>query len=196
MVVPELLLTRFRFMKGFFIVVLIVVATGCSNTVTNSSPFSKEAADKNMQQQEPGYIAVHGDVIHPLNLTVDSLKNMQVKTIENYKIVNHTGEVKRVIPTCKGILLRDILERSHINQKDAKDRNFYITVKASDGYMATFSWAELFNHATGDSTYLIFEEDGKLIAERGPFVLITTGDKITGVRHVYLVNEIEVHRVN
>ena len=149
-----------------------------------------------MDQHAMGILSVQGEVIHPLYLNIDSLKGMPVQTIENYKIVNHTGEVKRIIPTCKGILLRDILEKAHINQKDAKDRNFYITVKASDGYMATFSWAEVFNNSTGDSTYLIFEEDGKPIAERGPFVLITTGDKITGVRHVYLVNEIEVHRVN
>ena len=141
-----------------------------------------------------GFIAVHGEVLYPLELNIDSLKNMQMQTIENYKIVNHSGEVKRIIPSCKGVLLRDVLEKAHINQKDAKDRNFYITVKASDGYLATFSWAELFNHATGDSTYLIFEEEGNPIAERGPFVLITTGDKITGVRHVYLVNEICVRR--
>ena len=187
---------KMKFWNWTLYILTVLAINGCSNASEseNTSTHGSSSSTAEPRTPQPGVIAVHGDVVHPLELTLDSLLAMTVQTVHDYKIVNHTGEVKRIIPTCKGVLLRDILEKAHINQKDSKDRNFYIVVKASDGYMATFSWAELFNHATGDSTYLIFEENSHPISERGPFVLITTGDKISGVRHVYLVSEILVQR--
>lgn len=140
-------------------------------------------------------IEVKGDVEFPLQLSVDSLKKMKVVTIENFQIKGKNGEVKKEIKTCKGVLLKDILEKAKIKQNDHKDRNFYIVARASDDYKATFSWAEIFNNPTGENTYVLFEENGKP-AKNGEMILICKNDIKTGPRHVYWLKSIEVYKVD
>ncbi len=139
-------------------------------------------------------IEVKGDVEFPLQLSVDSLKKMKVITIDNLKITGKNGEVKREIKVCKGVLLKDILEKAKIKQNDHKDRNFYIVARASDDYKATFSWAELFNNPTGENTFVLFEENGKPV-KNGEMILICKNDIRTGPRHVYWLKSIEVYKV-
>ena len=139
-------------------------------------------------------IEVKGDVEFPLQLTVDSLKKMKVATIDNFKIMGKNGEVKKEIKTCKGVLLKDILEKAKIKQDDHKDRNFYIVARASDDYKATFSWAEIFNNPTGENAYILFEENGKPI-KNGEMIAMCRNDIRTGPRHVYWLKSIEVYKV-
>jgi DMSO/TMAO reductase YedYZ molybdopterin-dependent catalytic subunit len=139
-------------------------------------------------------IEVKGEVEFPLQLTVDSLKKMNVVTIDNLKITGKNGEVKREIKACKGVLLKDILEKATIKQEDHKDRNFYIVARASDDYKATFSWAELFNNPTGENTFILFEENGKPV-KNGEMIAICKNDIKTGPRHVYWLKSIEVYKV-
>ena len=139
-------------------------------------------------------IEVKGDVEFPLQLSVDSLKKLKVITIDNLKITGKNGEVKREIKTCKGVLLKDILEKAKIKQNDHKDRNFYIVARASDDYKATFSWAELFNNPTGENTFVLFEENEKPV-KNGEMILICKNDIRTGPRHVYWLKSIEVYKV-
>ncbi len=141
-------------------------------------------------------IEVKGEVEFPITLTIDSLRKMNTITLNNYKVICQSGMVTNEDKTCKGVLLKDILERAKIIQHNHKDRNFYIVARATDDYKATFSWAELFNNPTGDSTYVIFEENGKPIGTKGDMVLICTNDIKTGPRHVYWLKSIEVYRVN
>lgn len=139
-------------------------------------------------------IEVKGDVEFPLRLSVDSLKKMKVVTIDNFKVVCQSGEVKKDDKVCKGVLLKDILEKAKIKQDGHKDRNFYIVARASDDYKATFSWAEIFNNPTGENTYVLFEENGKPV-KSGEMILICKNDIKTGPRHVYWLKSIEVNRV-
>ncbi|WP_165828869.1 molybdopterin-dependent oxidoreductase [Flavobacterium sp. HTF] len=139
-------------------------------------------------------IEVKGDVEFPLQLTVDSLKKMKVVTIDDFKVVCQTGEVKKDDKICKGVLLKDILEKAKIRQNGHKDRNFYIVARASDDYKATFSWAEIFNNPTGDNTYILFEENGKPV-KNGEMIAICKNDIKTGPRHVYWLKSIEVYKV-
>ncbi|WP_164515249.1 molybdopterin-dependent oxidoreductase [Flavobacterium ustbae] len=139
-------------------------------------------------------IEVKGDVEFPLNLTVDSLKKMKVVTIDDFKVVCQSGEVKKDNKICKGVLLKDILEKAKIKQNGHKDRNFYIVARASDDYKATFSWAELFNNPTGDNVFVLFEENGKPV-KNGEMIAISKTDIKTGPRHVYWLKSIEVFKV-
>lgn len=140
-------------------------------------------------------LEVKGEVEVPLVLTVDSLKTMKVALIKNYNIVCQSGAVVKDDSTCKGVLLKDILQKAKIKTSH-KDHNFYIVARATDGYKATFSWGELFNNAVGDNTYVIFEENGMPIKEKGDMILICPGDVISGMRHVYWLKSIEVYKVN
>ncbi len=139
-------------------------------------------------------IEVKGDVEFPLHLTVDSLQKMKVVTISNFKIIGKDGSVKKDDKICKGVLLKDILEKAKIKQNDHKDRNFYIVARASDDYKATFSWAEIFNNPTGENTYVLFEENGKPV-KNGEMILICKNDIKTGPRHVYWLKTIEIYKI-
>lgn len=139
-------------------------------------------------------IEVKGDVEFPLQLSVDSLRKMKVVTLNNFKVVCQSGEVKKDDKVCKGVLLKDILEKAKIKQNGHKDRNFYIVARASDDYKATFSWAEIFNNPNGENTYVLFEENGKPV-KNGEMILICKNDIKTGPRHVYWLKNIEVYKV-
>lgn len=154
-------------------------------------PISSEDSAKFISKQ----IEVKGEVEHPLILTVDSLKQMNVTRIENFKVVCQSGAEMKEDKICKGVLLREILEKAKIIQSNHKDRNFYIVARATDNYKATFSWAEIFNNPTGDNVYILFEENGMPIKEQGEMILICKNDIKTGPRHVYWLNSIEVYRV-
>ena len=139
-------------------------------------------------------IEVKGDVEFPLELSVDSLRKMNIATISNFKITGQNGAVKKEDKISKDILLKEILEKAKIRQNGHKDRNFYIVARASDDYKATFSWAEIFNNPTGENTYVLFEENGKPI-KNGEMILICKNDIKTGPRHVYWLKSIEVYKV-
>ena len=109
-------------------------------------------------------------------------------------MVCQSGEVKKDDKICKGVLLKDILEKAKIKQNGHKDRNFYIVARASDDYKATFSWAEIFNNPTGENTFVLFEENRKPI-KNGEMILICKNDIKTGPRHVYWLKSIEVYKV-
>lgn len=102
----------------------------------------------------------------------------------------------KVNKTCKGILLKDILEKAKIKQSNHKDRNFYIVARATDNYKATFSWAEIFNNPTGENVFVLFEENGMPIKVKGEMILICKNDIKTGPRHVFWLKSIEINRVD
>ena len=141
-------------------------------------------------------VIVKGDVNHTLTLTVDSLKKMNTVMIENFEVVCQSGATMKDNKNCKGVLLKDILDKAQIKQENHKDRNFYIVARASDNYKATFSWAEIFNNPTGDNVYVLFEENGQPIKSQGEMILICKNDIKTGPRHVYWLKSIEVNRVD
>lgn len=154
-------------------------------------PITAEDSLKFLSKQ----LAVTGAVETPLMLTVDSLKKMNVATITDFTVVCQSGANMKQDSTAKGVLLRDILEKAKIKQSGHKDRNFYIVARATDGYKATFSWAEIFNNPTGDNVYVLIEENGRPIVRQGDMILICRNDIKTGPRHVYWLSSIEVHRV-
>jgi DMSO/TMAO reductase YedYZ molybdopterin-dependent catalytic subunit len=156
------------------------------------APISKEDSAKFVSKS----LEVKGEVENLLNLNVDSLKLMKTVTIDSFKVVCQSGAIMKEDKSCKGVLLKDILDKAKIKQKNHKDRNFYIVARATDNYKATFSWAELFNNPTGDNTYVLFEENGQPIKKQGELILICKNDIKTGPRHVFWLKSIEVYRVN
>lgn len=140
-------------------------------------------------------VKVTGDVVTPLTLTVDSLKKMKVIELKDFKIVCQTGLTKESVESTKGVLLTDILEKAKIAQQEHKNRNFYIVARASDDYKATFSWAELFNNPTGEKVYVLFEQNGQPLKEKGEMIVVSLNDTKTGPRHVKWLKSIEVSRV-
>lgn len=197
--------------KGYLIVItsLTIFFAGCTGRTpiaATSAPAKdtarpKENCAKVMDSAEVAAhishrIKVTGAVEHPLDLNIDSLRAMRVVTVDSYAVACQTGTRMSEQKVCRGVLLRDILDKAGIHQTGQKDRGFYITARATDNYLAVFSWSELYNNTTGDHTYVTFEENGKPIGDKGEFVLICTNDTKTGPRHVYWLNAIEVHHID
>ena len=192
--------------KNYILILLIAFSCSMCNSSKKEENLSTEKTSQSDNDKHPvlsaedslkmvnHQIEVKGDVEFPLQLTVDSLKKMKVVTIDNFKVVCQSGEVKKDDKVCKGVLLKDILEKAKIRQNGHKDRNFYIVARASDDYKATFSWAEIFNNPTGENTFILFEENGKPV-KNGEMIAICKNDIKTGPRHVYWLKSIEVYKV-
>lgn len=174
--------------------------TANDNSAKTSQKHSEEKENhKHDENDDLKYVSkeikVTGDVLTPLTLTVDSLKKMKVVELKDFKIVCQKGLTKDSVESTKGVLLTDILEKAKIAQQEHKDRNFYIVARASDDYKATFSWAELFNNPTGEKVFVLFEQNGKPLKEKGEMILVSMTDAKTGPRHVKWLKSIEVTRV-
>lgn len=195
-------------MKAQHYLLIFLVAFSCTmcNSSKKEDSISTEKITKTDNDKHPVLstadslklvnheIDVKGEVEFPLQLSVDSLKKMKFATINDFKIVSENGKIKKENKICKGVLLKDILEKAKIRQNGHKDRNFYIVARASDNYKATFSWAEIFNNPTGENTYVLFEENGKPV-KNGEMILVCKNDIKSGPRHVYWLKSIEIYKV-
>ncbi len=198
-----------KIVTSIAILILQIVNAGCSNRndqqdISNQSEaLSKiEKSDKHSFTTEESAkffsnsLSITGEVEFPLILTVDSLKQMRVIALDSLNTVCQSGTIRSHSASSRGVLLKDILNKARIKQQNHTDRNFYIVARASDGYKATFSWAEIFNNLTGENTYVIFEENNQSITKKGAMLLNCTNDIKTGPRHVIWLKSIEVRRVD
>jgi len=206
-------LIKIRKQIGIILIVSVtLILTICTNSTQTGVRRSAIPTEKAHEHSTPisatdslkyvtHAIEVKGDVEKELTLTVDSLRKMKTYTLDEFNVVCifegiDTAVAKRKQDkTRKGVLLKDILDKARINQHNHKDRNFYIVARAADDYMATFSWAELFNNVTGEHTFVLFEENGKPIEKRGAMILVCANDIKTGPRHVIWLKSIVVERV-
>ena len=199
-----------KYIRTVFSVTLLFGIAACNNVNNNKAADNagkkttennkKEMCSAPMSPADSAKLISHvlevkGEVEHALNLTVDSLKQIKSVLIDD-KVACQNGTAPKEGKSCRGVLLKDILDKAKIKQTGHKDRNFYIIARATDNYLATFSWAEIFNNINGDNTFVLFEEDGQPIKQRGEFMLTCNTDLKTGVRHVRWLKSIEVYRVN
>ena len=149
-----------------FVALLSLGITNCKQTnnsqENNPSTTQSATATTTREAEVPaeGYLStnvqVKGEVENPFTITVNSLQRLDVKSLKSFDVVCQTGVTTSGAQQAKGVLLTDILEKAVIKKEGHKDRNFYIVVRATDGYMATFSWIELFINNTGKGVYLIY----------------------------------------
>lgn len=194
-------------LKGILLVCIVFLCIRCGNPTRSEtkSPIPvnvKEHAHTTPMSVEDSAamtsrnISVGGDVESELLLNVDSLKAMKTAVLRNFKLVCQNGKRTDTFQTMKGVLLKDVLNKAGIKQLNHKDRNFFIVARATDNYKATFSWAEIFNNPTGENTYVLYEENGMPIRNRGDMILVCANDINTGPRHVIWLKQIEVTRVH
>jgi len=90
-----------------------------------------------------------------------------------------------------------VLDTAKLTEAGRNDlRRSIVVATASDGYKAVFSWAELFNTAIGDGVLIVYERDGKPLADdEGRIALVSLKDTRPGPRHVKWLSSIAVERV-
>jgi DMSO/TMAO reductase YedYZ molybdopterin-dependent catalytic subunit len=136
-----------------------------------------------------------GNVAKPLMLNAASLEKFKMIAVPSVAVKNHKGDVIGQASGFKGVLLREILDSAKIKLSTIRDASRMIVVaKAPDGYTVVYSCHEIFNTDVGDNVYVLFQKDGKEIAgeDGGRFRMISTKDRITGLRHSKWLQTIEV----
>lgn len=158
------------------------------------TPFFFSAQQDSLAQYVSKSISITGKVAQPLTLTLAGFGGFKLHPIENIPIISYSGDRKETIRTCKGVLLRDVLDKAGIVFEEKRDFNrLLITATATDGFRALWSWHEIYNSETGNHVFIIIEKDGKsLSAREGDFMLLSTTDTKTGPRHVRWLKSIEI----
>lgn len=142
-------------------------------------------------------LTVKGEVESELTLSVDDLKAISVRHVEDVRSVRDsaaTTTAPEVVRHYSGCLLREVLDRAKPVEKYRFDlRKSVVIATASDGYRAVFSWAELYLSLIGDGVLIVYERDGAPLSDdEGRIALVSLKDTRPGPRHVKWLRSIEL----
>lgn len=141
-------------------------------------------------------VRVSGAVKATREFTVAALKQMSGRDSGVMPVVCASGATVATVRNFRGVRLTELLDRVGIDEQGHKDtRRMVVIARATDGYVVTFSWNELFNTDIGNGVLVAYEKDGKPLGpDAGQLLLISAKDIKTGPRHVRWLSEIEVRR--
>lgn len=141
-------------------------------------------------------ISVEGEVVNPMELTLEHLKTFPSQEIGDVLITNHMGIPKGTITGLKGIPISEVLKTLEVKSDSPKLLSeYYLVFQASDGYKVVYSWNELFNSETGSNTFIVTEKEGvpmEKMEER--IMVITPKDIQTGRRYIKSLKTIKIYR--
>ena len=170
---------------------IVLVALASISTV------HAQEADKHAKSGTPSTsLHISGAVKKPTDFSVVALRQMTGQDSGKMPVVCASGATVATVKNFRGVRLTDVLDRVGIDIKGHKDgRSMVVIARATDGYVVTFSWSELYNTPIGDGVLVAYEKDGKpLEPGEGQLLLISGKDIKTGPRHVRWLSEIEVKR--
>jgi molybdate transport system substrate-binding protein len=139
----------------------------------------------NISLETDGSLYVEGQVLNPLVLSVDDLRdNYTPRTVD---VTFLSGE-DTVTTSFTGALLWDVLSNAQVNL-NADVRNdklsMFIVATGSDGYQAVISWGEIDPEFANQPILVAYEEDGEpLEGDDGTFRLVVPADA-RGGRYVF-----------
>ena len=138
----------------------------------------------------PDTVRVGGNVARPGAFTLADLTAMASREV----VLDAAGSTPR---RYRGVPLRDLLTACGPVQTGRFDlRHCIVVARAADGYLAVFSWTELFDSAIGDDALVVVGLDGAaLTGAEGPIALVSGADRHGGPRHVRWLATIDVRRV-
>ena len=141
-------------------------------------------------------VHVIGAVKAPHEFDLTAIKALAAHDTGPAEVVCASGVTVGKVSNFRGVRLTDVINHVGIEEKGHKDtRRMVIIARATDGYVVTFSWNELFNTPIGKDVLVAWEKNGKpLGAGEGQFLLISGQDIKTGPRHVRWLSEIEIKR--
>ena len=142
-------------------------------------------------------VRVSGAVTRVAEFDVAALKQLATRNSGPIDVVCASGATVAKDNQYRGVRLVDLLDRVGLALDGHKDgRRMVVVARATDGYLVTFSWNELYNTAIGKDVLVAWEKNGKpLEPGEGQLLLISGQDIKTGPRHVRWLNGIEVVRM-
>jgi DMSO/TMAO reductase YedYZ molybdopterin-dependent catalytic subunit len=168
-------------LRGWIVVLALLTRVG----TTAAWPQAGAANDATL-------LSVKGEVKQELHLSAADLKALpRVKVTAK----DHDGVAREH----EGVALQTLLAKAGVPQGGelrGKNMTLVVAAKASDGYRAAFSLAELDADFAGIQVLVADLEDGKpLDAQHGPLRLVVPGDKRQG-RWVRLLKTISVQKTS
>lgn len=140
-----------------------------------------------------GALHVGGQVLNPLKLTADDLKNTYTGQTTSVTYLNGTTTVTA---SFTGVYLRDILDAAELNYNpDQKNDtlSMYIVATGSDGYQAIIAYGDIDPNFGNQPILVAYAQDGKPLTDTGPIRLVVPGDSHSG-RYVSNLVSLEVRR--
>jgi hypothetical protein len=140
---------------------------------------------------------IKGKVTNPSFHLPQQMEGKGKVEVPQVVITNHKSEVKDTLHHLRGIPLRDFLSSVQFEVEKPRDLNtFILKLTATDGYLVTFSWNEVFNSACAADILLITEREGVPLSQlEERFILLCPSDMNTGRRYIKGLRTIEVVRV-
>ena len=137
-------------------------------------------------------LRITGAVKTPSTLSVAELQALPVDQVAQTD--TRTVDGKAVTTDVRGVRLTALLDRAALAGSGRNDwKHTVVVASATDGYSVTFSWPELFDTDVGPGVLVIYERDGKPLADReGRFALYSAKDIHNGPRNVHWLSKIDV----
>ena len=172
-------------MRSIFSTVQSLVRSG-----TKPLPLPGTAIDVAQQTLE-----VVGQVHNPLCLSVADLQAMP--GYDWVRLTSNTCEgnaQKAQKKGYRGVLLREIVLKAGLRSDDPKGwKRAYVVARASDGYVALFSWNELVNTDVGDAVLVVYQQHAHGQTAAGEHLSLVSGsDRHSGARQVKWLRSIEL----
>ncbi len=142
-------------------------------------------------------VRVDGAVNAPRAFDVAALKKLVAHDTGPVDVVCASGATVGKVDNFRGVRLTDVIDAAGVKLEGHRDaRRGVVVARATDGYVVTFSWNELYNTPVGKDVLVAWERDGKPLEPReGQLLLISGKDIQTGPRHVRQLSEIEIVRM-
>lgn len=183
-------------MKLHYLLLGALLATGSLGAATPVTPANKAAQPVGAFTPSTN-VRISGAVKAPRQFDVAALKKLTARNSGPMDVVCASGAIVGKVANFRGARLTDVLDAVGLNLDGHKDgRRMVVVARATDGYVVTFSWNELYNTSIGRDVLVAWEKDGKpLDAREGQLLLISGQDIKTGPRHVRWLSNIEVVRM-
>lgn len=142
-------------------------------------------------------VRVTGAVTAPQTFDVAALQALVAHDTGPVDVICASGAIVGKVDSFRGVRLRDVIDAVGLKLDGDKDgRRMVILARGTDGYLATFSWNELYNTDVGPEVLVAWEKDGEALQSfEGQLLLISGKDIRTGPRRVRNLGEIEIQRV-
>ncbi|QIL20309.1 molybdopterin-dependent oxidoreductase [Thermomonas sp. HDW16] len=142
-------------------------------------------------------VRVSGAVTAPREFDLAAIKQLAGRDSGPVDVVCASGATVGKADNYRGVRLREVIDATGLALEGHKDaRRMVVVARATDGYLVTFSWNELYNTPIGDEVLVAWEKDGAALTPReGQLLLISGKDIKTGPRHVRQLSEIEIVRM-
>jgi DMSO/TMAO reductase YedYZ molybdopterin-dependent catalytic subunit len=175
------------------LLVIVIGATGIIGAL--SSATANQASPSASPSAGVESIEIRGEVANPGIVTLADAQALPAETVDVTYLMDDGSEEAH---TYTGAHLWDVLQLAEpLIDADLPETSLsmYIVLTAADGYVVVLSLGEIDPEFGGYPYLLAWDQDGQpLSSERGPLMLVPSGDRSEG-RYIYSLVSIEVRTI-